>query len=350
MTNPMDTLIDAAFQDKFHLTLRLACAVAVADEAKHLQGIAAAKTVGDLSELLQQVFKEGARETFVYSFEFAGKADENGEMLAVAIWLHIGLPEGVVFMVMQDARGISLTGQTFGITNIADAKSGMSRETPAEFAALPHALRHVLHDALVAFPVPAIGDATIVRDALVKLLGYRPVETFFLDREVAYHLLTALDILDSLRGFTSEDDDSFAFRWSEYQVFSQEPPRASFLTETLKALDGELEVDLIYDETQNIITEVIMGYPMPDGRVFEVGIDMVGVTVDLDFAYFQLGEEGVFEARDAGYYFRDTSSELREVCIRVLDGLAPFTKGVAEQERRRARRLVASTVGTMTNT
>lgn len=347
MTNPMDTLISAQFQGKFHLTLRLMCVLAMADEAKHLQGIPAAKTVGDLSELLVQAFQDGARQTFGFSFEFAGKADENGEVLASALRLHIGAREGnpIAFMVVQNADGMSLSAGTYAISNVDGINSGMSRETPAEFAALPHTMKHLLHDALTAFPAPAIGDATLVRDALIGLLDYKPLETFLLEREVAYHMLTALDILDLVRGVDPEDDDSFAFRWSEYQVLSQEPPRASFLTEALKALDGELEVELICDDTQNIITEVILGYPMPDGRIVEVGIDMISVTVDLDFAYFQLGDEGVFEARDAGYYFRDTSAELREVCIRVLDGLALFTKGSAEQERRRARRVLAFTVG-----
>lgn len=343
--NPTDTLVSAKFLEKFHTTLRLVCAISGSNEAKILQGISSAKSVEDVTELLIQAASEGPRsEDFGMMFEFGGMPDESGEPIMDRIRLHVGSEDGVAFVIFQDEEGVSIGASTFGLSNVAERPSGMSRETVNEFAGLTHIMKRLLHEALTAFPVPVIGDAAIVQSSLIKLLDYQPVETFLLEREVAYHLLTAFDILDRLRGYDSEDDESFAFRWTEYQVFSQEPPRGSFLSERLRELDPELEIEFETDDTQNIITEVILSYPMPDGRVFEVGIDMIGVTVDMDFAYFQLGEDAVFEAKDAGYYFRGTSPQLREVCIRVLDGLAPFTKGMAETERLRARRLVGTTI------
>lgn len=344
--NPGDFLLSKNFIERFHVTVQMFCAMACSDEKKVLPGINNLKTFSDAAELLMQAYEAGERtEGFGFGLSMGHRPDESGESLVELLQVHIGTQDGPFFTVEQAPDGMSVYASTFCVSSSPQRGNGMSRDTLAEFSSMPHPIKRVLTAALKAFPPVIIGDAAILLDALIRTIDYQPIETFYLEQQVAYNLLTALDMLDHFRGFDPEDDDSFAFRWSEYQVFATEPARGSFISEKLKSIDNNLEVEFVTDDTQNIIIEVILRYPMADeDRVLEICIDMFGVSVDMGFALFILDSDAVMEPSEAGWFFQNTAPDLRERCIRVIDGLHPFTKNnaSAENERRRARRLLGS--------
>lgn len=341
---PSDVMIATTLRENLYRPIRLLSAIFQVNEAPLLADIDGVKTAEDLLAILAKIREETPVDECSFQAQLQPQMDEAGVYVLRNMSVLVGSPSGVAFCVDLIANELMLYASTFGLSTSAESSSAISPDTEDELALLPHEAKRLLFDALQAFPLPPIGDGQLVRDAIVRKLNYRPVEQFYLEKRLADQLLLAFDAIDAARGVAPDEDESFARCWAELNTMGYEPATGEFITRVLRSMDDNLSVEFFSDPMEPIITELILDYQLPDDRELEVCVDMAGVSVSLGFALFIIGNDAVFEPVEAATFFRGTSPQLRDSCLRVLDFLAVVTDGNSEVERRRARRIVGTSL------
>ena len=345
--DPSDVMIASVLRENLYRPIRLLSAIFQVNEAPLLADIDGVKTVEDLSAIFEKIRDESPVDEMGFQLQYQPEIDEVGVYVLRNMLILVGSPNGVAFRIDVIGDEMILQTNTFGMSTSLTRNCGISPDAPNELSLLTHDVKRALYDALTAFPLPPVGDGQLVRDAALRALNYRPVEQFYLEKRLADQLLLAFDAIDAARGVGPDEDESFARCWAELNVMGTEPATGQFITRVLQRMDDNLSVEFFSDPMEPIITELILDYQLPDDRELEVSVDMIGVSISLGFALFMIGEDAVFEPVEAACFFRGTSPQLRESCLRVLDFLAVVTDGTSETERRRARRLVGNNLRPM---
>ncbi len=335
-------ILDDDFVNNLYCIIQLICAISHSNEDDLMVDIAELETLKDAYFLMLRALEEGEiGDDITLDADTTIIKDASDTDCAGTTQIKVLHKEKVIFKISFYNDKISVIGESYIISFHDDGGNGFDVEKIAkELSAMPHRAKQALHDVLLTFPCTDKNNDTIVE--MISILDYRGVSAFPFGAELYSHMLSGLNIIDSLRGVDKEDKNSLSVAWRQCQAQHGVGMENKIAFTLLSEQDHALEIDFTCDENEDVISEAIFCYPLADGNALEVVINHVGVNVDTGFALFLAPDDAMFSTKGMGSFFIDASSDLYRETMLVVDNLAGLMTGHGEKKRLRLRRLLGS--------